>query len=564
MKMKKLITMLVLAALVLTLLSGCGGKKKDDRVSNSVDALVEKYGYQWTDPTKPILNDTGAKELSFNIYSSKNASALDYNDMKIMQDLYASTNVYVSWENVSESVYAQQKNLILGNSANRPDAIYHAGMGAGEIIKYAKRKVLLPISDYLDYMPNFKKLLEERPDIKNQLVNVEDGKIYSLPRIEEMGLLQNPNLLFLNKAWAVKAIEAGAVSGISAADVKDGLTLTSAQMEAMLRYFRDNDMNGNGDASDERPMNFVYNNWQGNQCDLYGMFGLNDNLEHRVVVDGKVTYTVTDERFKEATNFIAGWVTDGLIDKVSFEQSQDNFLANGKGLETYGAFYWWESETVVSNPENYVCCAPLIGPDGSQTICVSNNPEVSTGEVIVFADTPNVEVLLSYFDRYYDPLVSAQINYGPIGIVYEDALDANGMLVQKEIPAGMTSDELRLQNAPLGIIYLSDYAWNNVVNMEPRAKLRLDRLNAYATPYVPANVTPCPNLQFTMDELNTLANYETNINDYIRTNLIEWLMKGGVSDAQWTAFQNDLSGKTYLPDVQKVFQDAYDRYVSGT
>ena len=44
---------------------------------------------------------------------------------------------------------------------NRPDAIYHAGMDSGEIIKYAKRKVLLPISDYLDYMPNLKKLLEE-------------------------------------------------------------------------------------------------------------------------------------------------------------------------------------------------------------------------------------------------------------------------------------------------------------------------------------------------------------------------------------------------------------------
>ena len=38
----------------------------------------------------------------------------------------------------------------------------------------------------------FIKLLEERPDIKNQLLNVEDGKIYSLPRIEEMGLLQSP------------------------------------------------------------------------------------------------------------------------------------------------------------------------------------------------------------------------------------------------------------------------------------------------------------------------------------------------------------------------------------
>ena len=560
--MKKLISVLVLAAMLLSL-AACGGGDNKKQESAGVDALVADYGFQWTDTSAPIVNEKGAQELSFTIYSSKNASALDYNDMKIMQDLYASTNVNVFWENVSESVYSQQKNLIFGNADDRPDAIYHAGMSSGEIIKYAKRKVLVPISDYLEYMPNFSKILEERPDIKAQLINVEDGKIYSLPRIEEMGLLQSPNLLFLNKVWAEQAINAGAVSGLKAADLVDGINITAAQMEQLLSYFRDNDMNGNGNAGDERPLSFVHNNWQGNQCDLYGMFGLNDNLEHRVVVNGKVTYTVQDDRFKEATNFIANWVKNGLIDQVSFEQSQDNFLANGKGLETYGAFYWWESETVVSNPEHYIVCSPLIGPNGDQTVCVSNNPEVGTGEVIIFSGCANVEVLLAYFDRFYDPIISAQINYGPIGIVYEEDRDASGMLVQKPVPEGVTTDELRLQNAPLGIIYLSDYAWNNVVNMEPRAQLRLERLAKVATPFVPAGVEPCPNLQFTLEELNTLSNYETNLNDYIRTNLIAWLLKGGVTDAQWSAFQNDLNGKVHLGEIQQVYQAAYDRFVAG-
>ena len=554
---------LILALLMVLSMAGCksGGKDSGKQENAGVDKLVSEYGFQWKDPNAPILNEKGAKELSFSIYSSKNASALDYNDMKIMQDLFESTNVYVSWENVSESVYSQQKNLIFGNADKRPDAIYHAGMGAGEIIKYAKRKVLLPISDYLEYMPNFSKILEERPDIKNQLINVEDGKIYSLPRIEEMGLLQNPNILFLNKNWAAAAIDAGALKGVSKDDLKDGLNLNCEQMEAMLTYFRDNDMNGNGNAGDERPLSFVYNNWQGNQCDLYGMFGLNDNLEHRIIVNDKVTYTVQDERFKTATNFLADWVTKNLIDKVSFEISQDNFLANGKGLETYGAFYWWESETVVSNPENYIVMNPLVGPNGDQTVCISNNPEVGAGEVVIFAACPNVEVLLAYFDRYYDPVISAQINYGPIGIVYEEERDEKGMLVQKELPAGMTADELRLQNAPLGIIYLSDYAWNNVVNMEPRAKLRLDRLTAYATPFVPEGVKPCPNLQFTLEELNTLANYETNLNDFVRTNLIRWLMNGGVSDSDWDSFQQNLSGKCNIAALQQVYQTAYDRYM---
>lgn len=559
--MKKYIALLLIFATMLSL-TACGSDAKTDdkAAASSVDSLVADYGFQWTDPNAPILNDKGAEELSFRIYSSKNASALDYNDMKIMQDLFTATNVTVNWENVSESVYSQQKNLIFGNADNRPDAIYHAGMSAGEIIKYAKRNVLVPISDYLEYMPNFSKILEERPDIKAQLVNSEDGKIYSLPRVEEMGLLENPNILFLNKNWAAEAIQAGAVSGITEADLVDGISLTAQQMEDLLRYFKDNDMNGNGKADDERPLSFVYNNWQGNQCDLYGMFGLNDNLEHRVIVDGKVTYTITDERFKEATNFLANWVTEGLIDKVSFEISQDNFLANGKGSETYGAFYWWESETVVSNPKNYIVCAPIVGPNGGQTVCVSNNPEVGTGEVIVFSSCKNFQVLLSYLDRYYDPMVSAQINYGPVGIVYEEELDANGKLVQKPLPEGVTSDELRLQNAPLGIIYLSDYAWNNVVNMEPRAQLRLERLESFVKPYVAENVQPCPNLQFTLEELNTLSNYETNLNDYVRTNLIGWLLKGGVSDEAWEAFQKDLNGKCNIGGIQAVYQAAYDRF----
>ena len=556
---KKMLLLFVVLAVFFT---GCG-KKEVQQEKVGVDELVSKYGYQWTDVTKPILNEKGSEEISFNIYSSKNASALDYNDMLVMQNLYESTGVNVMWENVSESIYLEQKNLIFGNVNSRPDAIYHAGMTSGEIIKYAKRKVLVPISDYLDYMPNFKKILEERPDIKSQLVNVEDGKIYSLPRIEEMGLLQHPNLLFLNKDWTIKAIRAKAVSGIKESDVKDGLNLTAAQMESLLTYFRDNDMNGNGKTDDERPLNFVYNNWQGNQCDLYGMFGLNDNLEHRVIVDDKVVYTVQDERFKEATNFIADWVTKGLIDKVSFEQSQDNFLANGKGLESYGAFYWWESETVVSNPENYITMNPLIGPKGDQTICVSNNPEIGTGEIIIFKDCPNVEILLTYFDRYYDPEISAQINYGPIGIVYEEERDEKGMLVQKPLPEGVTSDELRLQNAPFGIIYLSDYAWNNVVNMEPRAKLRLDRLEKFANPFVGENVKPFGNLQFNMDELNVLSTYETGLNDYMRTNLIKWLMKGGVSEEDWNKFQKELTEKVYLNDVKKVYQDAYTRSLAS-
>ena len=113
-----------MSAIILSLTACNNNGETSKQDSAGVEKLVSDYGFQWTDTSAPILNEKGAAEISFNIYSSKNASALDYNDMKIMEDLFELTNVNVSWENVSESVYSQQKNLIFGNSGDRPCLLY--------------------------------------------------------------------------------------------------------------------------------------------------------------------------------------------------------------------------------------------------------------------------------------------------------------------------------------------------------------------------------------------------------------------------------------------------------
>ena len=43
-------------------------EKKEEPAAASAatgNPLVDNYGFQWTDPTAPILNEQGAKELSF-------------------------------------------------------------------------------------------------------------------------------------------------------------------------------------------------------------------------------------------------------------------------------------------------------------------------------------------------------------------------------------------------------------------------------------------------------------------------------------------------------------------
>ena len=565
--MKKM-KFLLAGALALTSalsLASCG--KKADSVD--WDPNNNNIGYQWKDVTKPILEKEN-NDISFKIVSSKNSLALNYNDMQVFKDLDKSTNVHVNWENISEASYSTQKSLILSSPNRYPDAIYHAGFSNKELIQYGQsRKALVAIDEYLEYMPNFKNILEKRPDIKAALEG-PDGHIYSLPRIEEMGLKQYPNILFINKEWIGKLIDENKLSfNLSKDDLKDGLKLKRSQYKEIITKFKELDMNGNGQTNDEIPLSFVHGNWQGNESDLIASFGIAENADHKTIINDKVTFTCQDPKWRAAISELATWVGSGLISTAEFEDGQDTFLAKGKvdakGYEKLGSFYWWEMETVISESEqkNYITMQPLVDDaTGKQYVGVSNLQEVEKGECVIFNKANYKEVLLSYLDRFFDPYESAQINYGPIGIVYEEKLQ-DGKLVNKPLPEGVTTDELRLKNAPLGVIYLSTEAWENNVVMEPRAVLRLDRLNKYVKPYTYEGVKSFPNISYSLDEINKLAQYEQGLGDTISAKFIEWMTSGeAISDASWNEFQNKLT-KAGIEEVKKINQAGYDRYLAS-
>lgn len=560
----------ILAALVLLVtltLASCGGSDGD---GGNFDPHNNTIGYQWADPKAPILEKANS-DISFKIISSKNSLALDYKDMKVFKDLAASTNVTANWENITESSYATQKSLILSSPARYPDAIYHAGFSNKELIQYGtSRHVLVAIDEYLEYMPNLKAILEKRPDIKAALQS-PDGHIYSLPRVEEMGLKSYPNILFINKEWIGKLIDQNRLSfNLEKSALVDGLKLTRSQYKEILGHFKSLDMNGNGQNNDEIPLSFVHGNWQGNESDLLASFGLAENADHKTIINDRVVFTCQDTKWRNAVSEISKWVRDGLIETAAFEDSQDTFLAKGKvdskGYEKLGSFYWWEMETVISESEqeNYIVMQPLVDDaTGKQYVGVSNLQEVEKGECVIFNKCQYKEVLLTYFDRFYDPYTSAQINYGPIGIVYEEQLNEKGMLVNKPLPEGVTTDELRLKNAPLGAIYLSEESWENYVVMEPRAVLRLERLEAYVKPYTYQGARSFPNISYTLEEINSLNTYETNLGDVIGSQFIEWILQGSdITDQQWEAFQNKLT-KAGIEEVKRINQAGYDRFLQS-
>jgi len=549
-------------------LSGCGGTP----TGSSVDE--DAVGYQYADTSAPIVK--AGSGVNFDLLAPKNALALDYNSMKVFSDLESATNIHINWSNLTETAYAAKKNTIMADKTNYPDAIYHAGFTDKEMIQYHTKGVISDLGDYLDYMPNFKALLTARPDIK-QAITFSDGGIYSLPRIEEMGLKPYPNLLFLNKTFAQKLIDTGKASSINAiasdgsaaalksSDLVDGLKMSRNNYKAMLTAFKDNNIDGNGDTI---PLDFVYGNWQGNQADLFASFGIAENVEHKTILNGKVTWTADTDTFKGAVNEISSWISDGLIPKTVFEQSQDAFLASGKAsVQKLASFYWWESATVVSNPSDYIVMQPLVDDaSGKQYVGVANNLEIEKGEFVLFEKCANKKILLTYLDRFYDPYESAQLNYGPKGIVFEDALDANGKLIYKDTSAsGLTADELRLKNAPMGCTGLTKDVWGKVLDMESRAQLRLQRLTAYETPYIYSGAVGIPNITYTSSEINKLSTIETSLSSYLDNAITNWLIHGGVGQGgsdSWDTYTSKLNTIGYQ-DVLSINQAGYDRYLAG-
>jgi putative aldouronate transport system substrate-binding protein len=112
---------------------------------------------------------------------------------------------------------------------------------------------------------------------------------------------------------------------------------TLDELTDLLRFIRDNDVNGNGDKNDEIPLSFR-NNWLRQTISMvakafmpYVMtttyFGL--SLDDNKVV----TEQYKDPNFREALKYMAGWYREKLIMPESFTLTRDQQIALTEGKD---------------------------------------------------------------------------------------------------------------------------------------------------------------------------------------------------------------------------------------
>lgn len=171
-------------------------------------------------------------------------------------------------------------------------------------------------------MPNYTKYLEANPSIKAALTAV-DGHIYYVPQTVVTSSYQ-PVLMY-NMPWIEKL-------GIEPPTTLDAFV-------EMLRMFRDQDMNGNGDATDEIPMSIQssflpYMFGPAFGLDLVSGFYADD--------EGVVHYAAAEPAYKEYLTFLNGLYNEGLLEveftSLNRDQITERFANDLTGV-TYD-FSW--------------------------------------------------------------------------------------------------------------------------------------------------------------------------------------------------------------------------------
>ena len=253
-------------------------------------------------------------EVTLKIMAVVNSAVDTWKDQTVMKAYEQLTGVHVEWTEVDGTDIEQRIRLTVASLANDPDApdiILFTMPGTDMLIDGGEAGTLLPLEDLIaQYAPNAQAMLDNVPNLKEQ-VTAPDGHIYSLWKVWE-----NPNETIMNKQflfmpWFNKYAEATGAA----------LPETIDEYVEMLRYFRDNDMNGNG-LDDEIPL--LGNNQttqEGGSASAFiiSAFQLWNCMDYyHITDDGEVVFEANTPEYRDALKLMRSMNAEGLYPADDF------------------------------------------------------------------------------------------------------------------------------------------------------------------------------------------------------------------------------------------------------
>ncbi len=296
-KMRLIALVVMCLMLVTTVLTGCGGNNAAQN-SNTKDNLY------------PLGHDPISKEtVPLEIMMSSNGNVLDYDTNKYTKEIERMGNVDLKFNLLPAADSTTKINLTLSSGQDLPDII-NTTLEADVVSTYGDSGVLISLNDYYENSSYYIKEQVEAYKAETgvdllKYITMSDGNIYGVIRYNESLQNEVASVLWIKKSWLEQA-------GMEVPDTLDELV-------AALRYFKENDMNGNG-KKDEIPM---VDQADGTMLqtleNAFVKTGVDDITKKS---DGTLEMAYATEGYKEFLKYVNTLYNEGLIDPVSF--SQDN------------------------------------------------------------------------------------------------------------------------------------------------------------------------------------------------------------------------------------------------
>lgn len=535
----KVVYCILMGAMTVGTLAGCGSNNQ------VVSSAEESQGAE-----SEAQGENGEENITFSVAYKKNSLTKDLAENPVYQQVEKDTGVHIEWTYYGDTDWDDQKALLLA-SGDLPDIMFGDGFSKEDIAN--NTAYFLPLEDYIEKnCPNIKKAFDEYPELKTR-ATAADGHIYALPNRQPC-MPNTQDAYFINQKWL------------------DNLGLkmptTTDELYTVLKAFKEQDANGNGDPNDEIPI--TAQSAQGKGFDVIEpylpFFGAIDNMsEYKVMVqDGKVSYMGTSENLKEAVKYFHKLYEEGLLDQETFTQDYSMMQAKFQNPDDciVGMGTAWVPSAIVSPDylDQYSIMLPLKGPQG--TTYARYNPEIyniASTQFEISSKCKNPEAAMKWADALYNEEVSIQTYFGPLGTCVEKTDDGKYKVLPPQ--DGLSGDIWTWTNAPKshGPKFVSEETEKNIILPEDSNEAVKLAVNEKYQPYISKEYYPL--FAFEDDVVNKLVAYKADMEPYRDEQIANWIVYGGV-DEEWDAYIEKMK-QFGVDDYVKILQEQYDAHVTN-
>ncbi len=522
------------AALALLLITGtfagCGGKENSSAEPSeqpsssssevSVDSSsVTEGGGEDADLIRGNIYKSGDKILkekkTYRVAVNKDPNSQNgFADKQCVQETNAATNVDIEWLDIPSDSWKEQVNIMIAGD-NLPDAFCGA-----EVDIMSNLELFVPIGDYVDEIaPAVKEMLDTDTVLKTALT-APDGKIYVFPTNKDNPSNRVDNMLWMNPEWLEKA------------NMK--APTTTDEFVEVLRYFRDNDMNGNGDPNDEIPFQARQaNDYAHNLSAILGAFGVVLPSDYVYSLDGEtVTFGGTEPGLFDALNWLHMLYDEKLLDNDTFTMTNDEQNAKAQNEDVLmGSLIYWIPDSMDTKYADYIVLDPLKGPKGDQLWYGGKQPTATFGYCVTTA-CEDPEVLIRYYDYCMkDETTIMEWQWGPEGAGLWKYTDDEGHWTQTQefVPEG--TNLTYFKRTICGSVNSPNYIWKKYADLEV-ADPRNAKKREAAERILPYCVTMMPKGLYDPEKTAARNLLLTDIDNYM-SKFVATSVVNGLAEAQW-------------------------------